>query len=664
MDNTFRWAILGPGNIARRFASQLPSSRAGVLQAIGSSDPERARSFAAEHGVEGTAGSYTEVLADDQVDGVYISTVHTGHARLTLAAIEAGKHVLCEKPMAVNHGSVMAMVDAARSAGVSLVEAYMYRFHPHTRRVLELVADGAIGELTHIDASFAFAAGNPTGRLFQADLAGGGILDVGGYPVSYARAIAGAAVGRAFVEPTELSAVGTVGETGVDEWTVALLSFPGGVSASVRTGVRLSDSNDVTIYGSAGKIHLNDPWTLTTDPMLTLTVVGKAPETMSFGDAKPYALEADALAASVRAGSSAGAGEAVEMSLDDSLGNAKVLDQWRAAIGLRYPFETDDADIPTVSGAALSVDDSLMRYGEIDGVGKRVSRLVMGCDNQPNLSHASALFDHFFSVGGNTFDTGYIYGGGNHERLLGQWITNRGIRDEVVVITKGAHTPHCDPESITRQLLESLERQQTDYADIYLMHRDNPEIGVDEFVDVLDEHVRAGRIRVFGGSNWSTERMDEANAYARANGKHGFSVLSNHFGLAEAYDVPWQGCRHATDPESKRWLAERQIPLMPWSSQARGFFTGRARPEDRSDPELVRCYYSDENFERLRRAEKLAAEFGVATTAVALAFVLHQPFPTFPLFGPRSIAECRSSMEGLRVELTPEQVAWLDLATG
>ncbi len=109
--------------------------------------------------------------------------------------------------------------------------------------------------------------------------------------------------------------------------------------------------------------------------------------------------------------------------------------------------------------------------------------------------------------------------------------------------------------------------------------------------------------------------------------------------------MPWNGCRHVTDPESKRWLTERQIPLLPWSSQARGFFTGRARPDDRSDQELVRCYYSDDNFERLRRAEKLGAEFGVAATAIALAFVLHQPFPTFPLFGPRSIAETRSSID-------------------
>ncbi|MET0694041.1 MAG: aldo/keto reductase [Propionibacteriaceae bacterium] len=655
---SFGWAVLGPGNIARRFVSQLPSSQAGVLVAVGSSDPQRAATFARENAPDDVhTGSYEEILADAAVDAVYVSTVHTGHARLALAAIAAGKHVLCEKPLAPNSGSVMAVVDAARTAGVSLVEAYMYRFHPQTQMLRELIADGAIGAVSHIDASFAFAVGQPKGRLFDLDTAGGGILDVGGYPVSLARAVAGAATGHPFAEPTELSATGTLGDTGVDEWSVAQLVFPGGITASVRTGVRLQDANTATIYGSRGTIHLTDPWTLSTDPQLVLTVVGREPETYSFGDAKPYAREADALARSV------GGSEPAEMSLADSLGNAVVLDRWRDAIGLRYPFEADDADIPTVSGLPLTVSpDAPMRYGEIARVGKPVSRLVMGVDNQPNLAHASALFDHFFTAGGNTFDTGYIYGGGKLEGLLGRWIANRGIREDVVVITKGAHTPHCDPESITRQLLESLDRQGTDYADIYMMHRDNPDVPVGEFVDVLDEHAKAGRIRVFGGSNWTPERFDEANAYAAAHGKQGFEVLSNHFGLAEAYDVPWAGCRHVTDPASKRWLAERQVPLLPWSSQARGFFTGRARPEDRSDAELVRCYYSDDNFERLRRAEKLGAEYGVAATAIALAFVLHQPFPTFPLFGPRSIAESRSSMAGLGVELSPEQVAWLDLA--
>ncbi len=652
------WAVLGPGQIARRFVSQLGASQRGRLVAVGSSDPRRAADFAAEAGSERIrTGNYADVLSDSEVDAVYVSTVHTGHAHLVLSAIAAGKHVLCEKPMAPNHGTVMALVDAARTGDVSLVEAYMYRFHPQTERVRELVAAGAIGELTHIDASFAFRAAGQRGRLFDPDLAGGGILDVGGYPVSLARAVVGASLGQAFSEPTALTAAGTLGPTGVDEWTVARLSFPGGVSASVRAGVGLADANTVTIYGSAGTIHLSDPWTLGPDPVLTLAAVGQQSQEFRFGGARPYQLEADALADSI------GVGEARQMNLADSLGNAAVLDQWRAAIDLRYPFEAEDADIPTVSGAPLRVaPQNLMRYGEIDGVGKPVSRLIMGVDNQPNLAHASAIFDHFFSQGGNAFDTGYIYGGGLLEARLGRWIANRGIREDVVVITKGAHTPYCDPESLSRQLLESLDRQGTDYADIYMLHRDNTDVPVGEFVDVLDEHARAGRIRVFGGSNWSLERFDEANAYAAAHGRQKFSVLSNHFGLAQAYDVPWAGCRHVTNPASKRWLVERQVPLLPWSSQARGFFARPARPDDTSDPELVRCYYSDDNFERLRRAEQLGAELGVPATAIALAFVLDQRFPTFPLFGPRTIAECRSSMAGLRVELRPEQVAWLNLS--
>ena len=660
----FRWAVLGPGAIARRFASQLPDSAEGVLVAVGSSSPERARAFAEEFPLEGPAlvGDYEQVLASDEVDAVYVSTVHTGHARLAAAALEAGKHVLVEKPLTPNSGTTMALLDLAARSGKVLLEAYMYRFHPQTVRVLELVAEGAIGELVHVDASFAFDTGSRSGRLFDTATAGGGILDVGCYPLSLARFVAGAAVGRPSVEPASLTGRGTIGETGVDEWAVAELSFPGGATASLRTGVRLADPQSATITGSRGVIRLSDPWGLGEEQVIELDVVGEEPRRLEIPRASAYALEADALVRAARAG-----GEVPELTAENSLGQARALDAWREELSLRFPFEADTADIPTLTGRPLqagSVPTGAgvpMAYGSIPGVDKQISRLVMGCDNQMNLAHASAMFDAFFEMGGTTFDTAYIYGGGYIEKLFGQWVRNRGVRDDVVVITKGAHTPHCDPESITRQLEESLERQGTDHADLYMMHRDNPEIPVGEFVDVMDEHLRAGRIRAYGGSNWTPARVDEANEYARANGRTGFTILSNHFGLAEALDVPWAGCVHATDAESKAWLEERGIALLPWSSQARGFFTGRAHPEDLSDPELVRCYYSEENFERLARAEQLGAERGVPATAIALAFVLHQRFPTFALFGPRSIAEMRSSTLGLGVELSEQEMAWLDL---
>lgn len=656
------WAVLGPGSIARRFLAGLATG-SGKVVAVGSSDAGRARSFADDAQQQGaaavTAGDYAQALADPRVEAVYVSSVHTAHAELALAAIAAGKAVLCEKPLAVNHGTAMALVDAARQAGVPLVEAYMYRFHPQTRAVLDLVREGAIGRVLHVDASFAFRVGERQGRLFDPAVAGGGILDVGGYPVTMVAAVVDAADGVHASEPVELTAGGVLGPTGVDEWTVARATYRSGITATLTTGVMAPADNTVTILGEKGSIRIADPWIPAGDTAIELSTTDGV-RTIVVDATDAYGLEADATIAALRDGRT----ETPEMTAAETLATARTLDRWRAAVGLRYAFEAEDADIPPVRGRSsggAGGADGVMKYGEIPGVGKRVSRLVMGVDNQPDLAHASAVFDVYAEQGGNVFDTAYIYGDGDLERRLGRWIANRGVREDVVVITKGGHTPHCDPESVSRQLLESLERQGTDYADIYMLHRDNPDVPVGEFVDVLDEHARAGRIRVFGGSNWTPERIDEANAYAAAHGRQGFGVVSDHFGLAEAYDVPWEGCVHLTDDASKRWLEARQIPLLPWSSQARGFFAGRARPDDFSDPELVRCYYSDENFERLRRAEVLGAERGVPTTAIALAYVLAQPFPTFPLFGPRTIEETRSSMRGLTVDLTPGEVEWLNL---
>jgi predicted dehydrogenase/aryl-alcohol dehydrogenase-like predicted oxidoreductase len=658
-DRSLAWGIIGPGNIAHRFASQLPQSRTGHLVAVGSRQLARAQEFAAKYEAPHSYGSYEELLADDGVDAVYIATPHPGHAEWAVKAAEAGKHILVEKPMSLNHAWSMAMVEAARAHDVFLMEAFMYRCHPQAKRLAELIRSGAVGTVLQIEASFAFAAGfNPTGRLFDPNLAGGGILDVGGYPVSVARLIAGAASGQPFANPVEVSAVGQLGESGIDEWTTATLRFADGISAHVTTGVRLAAENVVRVIGSQGYLVVPQPWLPSpTEPStLLLHRVGAEVEEITIEANYQYASEADAVADHLAER------QAPEMSWDDSLGNIAVLDKWRDAIGLQYPAERGDANIPTITGAPLRRRDShTMRYGHVAGVDKQISRLVLGVDNQPNLPHATMMFDDFIERGGNAFDTAHIYGGGRHEPLLGQWVSNRGIRDDIVIIGKGAHTPHCDPESITKQLMISLERLQTDYLDIYFMHRDNEEIPVGEFVDVLDEHYQAGRIRIFGGSNWSLERFAEANEYAKRTGKQGFSVLSNHISLAQAYDVPWAGCRHVSDPESRKWLTETQVPLFPWSSQARGFFA-RANPEDKSDAELVRCYYSDENFERLRRARQLGDELGVPPTAIALAYVLHLPFPTFPLFGPRTLAETRTSIAALDITLTPEQVAWLDLS--
>ncbi|GAA4993149.1 aldo/keto reductase [Actinopolymorpha pittospori] len=662
---TLRWGVLGLGRIAGRFAQDLPNSRTGTLVAVASRDLARAKSFADQYDAERPYGDYDELLADDSVDAVYVATPHPSHARWAVRAAQAGKHVLCEKPLTVNHAEAMAVIEAARDHDVFAMEAYMYRCRPQTARLAELVRSGAIGAVHQIQASFAFASnGDPANRLFRQDLAGGGILDVGGYPVSMVRLLAGAARGEAFADPDGVEGVGHLGpDNRIDEWAVATLRFaPSGstpsITAQVATGVRQSAENVVRVFGSHGYLVVASPWGSRRDGTPTTIEVhrvGSAAEIVEFGPDRSYALEADAVADHLDDR------QAPAMSWADTLGNMATLDRWRAAIGLEYDAERADAAIPTVHGRPVTArPDHRMRYGEVPGVRKQVSRLVLGSVGR-GLPHASVMYDDFVERGGNCFDTAYHYGGGRAERLLGQWMRNRGNREEVVVIGKGAHTPHCDPESIRSQLTESLERLRTDYIDLYFMHRDNTDIPVGEFVDVLDELHRAGRIHAYGGSNWTTERLDEANAYAQSHGRKAFVALSNNFSQARMVEPPWAGCLAASDPATREWLERQRLALFPWSSQARGFFTDRSAHDDLSDPELARCWYSEDNFLRKERAQTLARRRGVSAVAIALAYVLAQEFPTFPLIGPQQLSETRDSFAALDVELSPEEVRWLDL---
>jgi len=292
-------------------------------------------------------------------------------------------------------------------------------------------------------------------------------------------------------------------------------------------------------------------------------------------------------------------------------------------------------------------------------VGKQLSELAIGCMGFRTMPDAQAVYDAFFEAGGTVFDTAHIYLKGLADELLGHWITSRGLRKEVVVIGKGAHSPNCFPEAIEPELNESLERLQTDHVDIYLLHRDNPDVPVGEFVDALNRLRRAGRMRVFGGSNWSIERIDAANAYAAANGLTGFQAISNQFSLAEMIEPMWAGCISASDDASIDWLRRTRMPLFAWSSQARGFFTERVDPSGHTDPVLVRSWFSQENLARRERAAKLAASRGVDMQTVALAYVLAQDFSVTPIIGPLTIQELRTSLEATRLRLTADEASWL-----
>lgn len=663
MTTTLNWGLLAAGVIARTFAKGLASSNTGKLLAVGSRSQASADRLGDEFDVSRRYGSYEALLADEDVDAVYISTPHPHHAEWAIKAAEAGKHILCEKPLALNHAQAMAMVEAARANDVFLMEAFMYRCHPQTRKLVELLRERVIGEVRLIQANFGFHAPfNAAGRLFSNELAGGGILDVGCYPISMTRLVAGAAMGKDFADPAEVKGAGHLGRTGVDEWAAAVLKFPGGIVAQIATGVSVDLDNVVRIFGSEGEILVPEPWMPSREGGAVKIIVnrkGESPREIVVETSRHlYSFEADVVAENIARRQA----PSPAMSWDDSLGNMLALDEWRQSIGLTYEQEKPE-NVKTITRRPLAVRTShSMTYSRIAGVNKPISRLVMGMDNITFAPHLAVLFDDFFEHGGNCWDTAYMYGNGKCEPALGAWIKSRGLREQIVLLDKGAHTPFCTPFDLTRQFKESLERLQTDYVDMYMLHRDNTDVPVGEFIDVLNEHHRAGQMKVFGCSNWSIARFEAANAYAKSKALQGFSAISNNFSLARMVNPPWSGCVAASDPESRAWLTKTQTPLLSWSSQARRFFVpGVADPNNRADGEMVWTWYCDDNFQRLARANELAKKKGVEAIHIALAYVLHQPFPTWALIGPRQLSELRSSLRGLEVELSAKDVAWLNL---
>ena len=668
MSKSLKWGIIGTGNIAKTFAKGVAMSKTGKLIAVASRAKDKAEKFAADFKVPKAYGSYDDLLKDKEVEAVYISTPHPFHAEWAIKAADAKKHILCEKPIGINHPEAMAIVEAAHRNDVFLMEAFMYRCHPQTAKLVELLRKKVIGEVRVIQVTFSFGAGfNPEARLFSNALAGGGILDVGCYCTSMARLIAGAANGKEIVEPIEVKGTGYLGQTGVDEYAVAVLKFPGNIVAELATGVSLNQESVVRIFGTEGNIYIPSPWFA--NGKIVVTKAGKSEDVICEAEAGLntkeglYALEADEVAENVEKRQ----GKFPAMTWDDTLGNMKTMDSWRTSFKFIYNAEKNDANIPTADRRELSVrKDSNMKYGKLEGVDKKISRLVMGtmleAGNDLPLPYATAMFDEFYAKGGNCFDTAWVYGGaGKSEIIFGQWMKNRKIREKIVVIAKGAHTPACNPKDLSRQLNESFERMKIDYADIYFMHRDNTDIPAGEFIDVLNEHKKAGRIKAFGGSNWSLERVKEANEYAKKKGLTGFLAVSNNFSLARLVEPMWGGCISSSDKDSREWFIKTQISLFSWSSQARGFFSGAADPKNTSNAELVRCWYCDDNFKRLERAKELAKKYKVLPITIALAYVLCQPFPTYALMGPRTLAEIRTSFDALDINLPEKEIRWLNL---
>ncbi len=271
------------------------------------------------------------------------------------------------------------------------------------------------------------------------------------------------------------------------------------------------------------------------------------------------------------------------------------------------------------------------------------------------------LLDAFVECGGDFVDTAHIYqawlpgGAGASERTIGSWMSRNGIRDKIRVGTKGGH-PHLDtmdvsrlsPEEIERDLTESLARLRTDYIDLYWLHRDDSSIPVGEIMDMLDVHLSAGRIRAIGASNWTPQRLREANNYAKQKGIPGFCASQIAWSLAQLKKDPNAPADTLDmDEETYAFHEETGMPVIPFSSQARGFFSGNYRKgmalETPRARQVANLYFSDENFKRLERVSELAKETARTPNQIALTWLRSHNFPVIPIAGCRTIEQIKDT---------------------
>jgi predicted dehydrogenase len=320
-----RWGILATGGIARSFADDLRQLPDAEIVAVGSRSPASAEAFAGAMGVPHAHGSYAELVADPDVDVIYVSTPHPLHREATLLAIEHGKAVLCEKPFAMDRAEAQQMVEAARAAGVFLMEAMWTRFLPHVARIREVLAAGTLGELVYLTAEHGqWFPLDATHRLFAPLLGGGALLDLGIYPVSFAHLV--------FGEPSDITAVSTPTFTGVDATTSMVLRYPTGAHAVLTTSLGAKSNNPAVIYGSEARLEI-DGWFYRPT---SFRIVSRNEEVLETFSSQVAGRGMEFEAAEVNRCIRAGLTESPLMPLDETVEIMGVLDEIRAQIGLDY----------------------------------------------------------------------------------------------------------------------------------------------------------------------------------------------------------------------------------------------------------------------------------------------------------------------------------------
>ncbi len=313
-----RWGLLSTARINRRIEEAIAASPLCEVLAVASRDGGRASEYARSHGIPRAHAGYEALLADPDIEAVYVSLPNGLHPEWALRALQAGKHVLCEKPLSARAGEAASLFDAAERAGRLLSEGFMYRHHPQTRRLAELVRGGAIGSPRLIRASFSFPLGDPHDVRLSATLQGGALLDVGCYCVDAARLIAG--------EPVRVSGWRAIGGDGVDVRFAGTLEHLDGVIAQFDAGIRLAPRQGLEIVGDEASLHVPDPW-LCNEPGIELRRGGRA-EVIPVPGADPYLLEVEDIATAIRGG------------LSPLLGRTEAVSQARTIEALREAAET------------------------------------------------------------------------------------------------------------------------------------------------------------------------------------------------------------------------------------------------------------------------------------------------------------------------------------
>lgn len=339
MSKKINWGIIGSGNIAGTLAKAIHQSETANLYGVASRSQEKADEFAKKHEVEKGYGTYQSMLEDDHIDAVYISLPNHMHAEWSIACAREGKGILCEKPITLNAPEAEALFQEVSKYDVCLMEAFMYRCHPQSAKISELLRAGEIGEVRMIDSVFCYNMGLDLDNIRLSNTAGGGaIMDVGCYTTSMTRLIAGAGLGTDIAEPLTVHGAAHIGDQSrVDEQATGTMHFEGGIVASLACASQCNHQNQTRVFGSEGSLEISNPWFPEESSKLIIKKEGDTQEVEIPASHSAYVYEVNLMAEYIEKGLKEAPAPA--MTWKDSIGNMKALDAWRESVGLSFDTE-------------------------------------------------------------------------------------------------------------------------------------------------------------------------------------------------------------------------------------------------------------------------------------------------------------------------------------